>query len=1102
MLSKSRLGLIAALALALVTGLCGTGWSLLVSNPPVSKISGYVFTDGSGSGAYDLTNGMWDAGEQGFAGVTMGLRWHYTDQNGVSHSGDVPVNGSVAEAKTDANGYYEFNGLSTAAQWAEKSPPKLNLRYEVYIKSWPEVDYGPLSALTCTTGHDDPVGLILSKHGPEAQKESYGNIVLAYPQVPGPVFNWPADAFPGYRNFMTKNAAVWPEPPSDWSASEKTEYLQVPSSLTGGFLGDHRKHVDFGYTIDTPDLPPASIGDFVWLDKDKDNVQDPDEPGVAGAIVTLYDDNNEVVGTQTTGADGKYLFQGLNPGSYYVSFQPPAGYGFVTPNVGGDLALDSDAAEELSSSNVRRAADTSLAPNEQDLTWDCGLFLLPAAIGDRVWFDTNRDGVQDEGELPAPGIKVLLCDGDGNPLGPTDTTDENGLYLFEGLEPGDYSITFVNTNASFGFTRRDAGDDAEDSDADVDGKTVSTTLDPGETDLTWDAGLVVLPAAIGDYVWLDTNENGIQDMGEEGVSGVLVKLLDANGAELDSMLTDEDGYYLFDDLDPGAYSVSFELPSGYVFTTQDVGDNAADSDAAPDGTTAGTILFPGITDRTWDAGLVREDEDEITIEKTGGKMVGDCHTIGFWKNNAQKIRDCKSGTQVTRTQYITWLNLVREFYLDNPYKNLIPAAIPGDRTSENAALTAAFNIMSSNSNDWTSKTLKQLLACELNYVSGVFAMADGAAHSAFLRMAEEALNTPGADLETIHNMADTINNLGNVSDNPTPVIGSYMAFTITVRAELSAARQVEVRDYLDSCLSFVSASVGGQFVSAGRYVQWTVPLPAGASVTDLVLIAKITKLPAGDAGAPSGTEWVLSNEVEFEVWDQLSASVPNYQLIPASWTGSGMGSISFACHPGTVKLTNIAYAKLGGEVTPPEDPGDDPEDPGDPTPDDPGTTPDPVVTITKAVSDNEVMVGDTIIYALKVTVENGPATVTVWDTLPSGLKLVRATPSAQYISSKRTVVWKDVTLETGDHYFLIKVKVEDCKKSWRCSVDTDSEARIDFTCGRGGSNNNCGKEKVCTISNTAYVGLDCKVTKSNTVKVDVYREKSCKRNRDRHRWGC
>lgn len=40
MLSKSRLGLIAALALALVTGLCGTGWSLLVSNPPVSKISG------------------------------------------------------------------------------------------------------------------------------------------------------------------------------------------------------------------------------------------------------------------------------------------------------------------------------------------------------------------------------------------------------------------------------------------------------------------------------------------------------------------------------------------------------------------------------------------------------------------------------------------------------------------------------------------------------------------------------------------------------------------------------------------------------------------------------------------------------------------------------------------------------------------------------------------------------------------------------------------------------------------------------------------------------------------------------------------------------
>ncbi|NSW55877.1 MAG: hypothetical protein HPY44_07690 [Armatimonadetes bacterium] len=1089
MLSKSGTGFPAALVVVLLTGLCATSWSL--GTKSASKISGYVFTDGTGPGAYGLTNGMWDAGEQGFQGVAVGLRLHFLN----GPNGNTPSVLELKSTTTDANGYYEFNALNTAAQWAALG--RNEARYEVYIKvnEWPEAAYGPFSALTCTTGHDDPAGEILSKHETNALKASYGNIVLAYPQVPGQVFNWPTGTFPGYRGFMTKNNAVWPEPPYDWSTGELTEYSQVANDIAG-FKGDHRKHVDFGYTIDTPDLPPASIGDFVWLDKNRDNVQDPGEPGVAGAIVTLYDDNDEVIATQTTGSDGKYLFQGLKPGSYYVSFQPPAGYGFVTPNAGGDRALDSDADQELSSPSVRRTVATDLAPSEQDLTWDCGLYQLPAAIGDRVWFDLDRDGLQDSSELPVPGITVLLCDGNGDPLGPTETTDENGLYLFDGLEPGDYSITFVNPNASFGFTKQNAGDDAIDSDANVDGKTVSTTLDPGETDLTWDAGLVVLPAAIGDYVWLDANENGIQDDDEDGVSGVLVKLLDGNGAEVDSMLTDEDGFYLFDELEPGAYSVSFELPSGYSFTTQDAGDNAADSDAASDGTTVGTILFPGITDLTWDAGLVREDEDEITIEKTGGKMVGECHTIGFWKNNAQKIRDCKSGTQVTRTQYITWLNLVRDFYLDNPYKNLIPAAIPGDKASEDAALTAAFNIMSSNSNDWTSKTLKQLLACELNYVSGVFAMADGAAHSAFLRMAEEALNTPGADLETIHNLADTINNLGNASSDPTPVIGSYMAFTITVRAELSAARQVEVRDYLDSCLSFVTASAGGQFVSAGGYVKWTVPLPAGPSVTNLVLVAKITKLPAGDAGAPSGTEWVVSNEVEFEVWDQLSASVPNFQLVPASWTGSSMGSISFACHPGTIKLTNIAYAKLGDEVTPPANP----ENPGNPTPDNSGATPDPVVTITKAVSDDEVVVGDTIIYALKVTVENGPATVTIWDKLPTGLKLVGATPSAQYISSKRTVVWKDVTLETGDHYFLIKVKVEDWRESRQCSVEADSEARIDFTCGSGGYN--CGKEKVCTLSNTAYVGIDGEVTKSNTVKVDVYRQKSSKRTRDRHRWGC
>ena len=77
---------------------------------------------------------------------------------------------------------------------------------------------------------------------------------------------------------------------------------------------------DFGYT----DIPPAAIGDLVWYDTDQDGFEDVGEPGIANVQVKLYRDNgttpglidgsDTLVGTETTGADGGYIFTGLTPG--------------------------------------------------------------------------------------------------------------------------------------------------------------------------------------------------------------------------------------------------------------------------------------------------------------------------------------------------------------------------------------------------------------------------------------------------------------------------------------------------------------------------------------------------------------------------------------------------------------------------------------------------------------------------------------------------------------------------------------------------------------------------------------------------------------------
>ena len=88
--------------------------------------------------------------------------------------------------------------------------------------------------------------------------------------------------------------------------------------------------------------------------------------------------------------------------------------------------------------------------------------------------------------------------------------------------------------------------------------------------MTIDAGFVI-PAALGDYVWIDLNRDGIQDPDEPGVNGVRVRLytVDDSGKVSDAPLAEtvtaaqegKDGYYFFDNLTKGRYVVEFDITS-------------------------------------------------------------------------------------------------------------------------------------------------------------------------------------------------------------------------------------------------------------------------------------------------------------------------------------------------------------------------------------------------------------------------------------------------------------------------------------------------------------------------------------------------------------
>jgi len=161
----------------------------------------------------------------------------------------------------------------------------------------------------------------------------------------------------------------------------------------------------------------------------------------------------------------------------------------------------------------------STNPRGASMAWIGTGLALPvtpelACIGDYVWYDTNMDGIQDPDELPVEGVVVHLMDCEGNTLGEV-MTDKNGYYEFCKLDAGDYNIHFVLPEGHVFSPMNMGGDPAKDSDADPEtGLTVCTTLDPGENDMTWDAGIYVPLACIGDYVWMDMNMDGIQDDGE------------------------------------------------------------------------------------------------------------------------------------------------------------------------------------------------------------------------------------------------------------------------------------------------------------------------------------------------------------------------------------------------------------------------------------------------------------------------------------------------------------------------------------------------------------------------------------------------------------
>lgn len=271
-------------------------------------------------------------------------------------------------------------------------------------------------------------------------------------------------------------------------------------SLTTGGPGANNHDFDFGFN------QTVSVGNFVWIDSNKNGVVDGSEfsQGVNGVKVRIYaasaDTNNDgklsaaelaaatAIAEQTTANDtrpgstkgrpGYYLFEGLSPGNYFVAVaasnfgngQPleqltevpvPSGVGDTqddnnnhgaVPN-GGNLAASGVVSTRINLQPGEEPTSASEKPDDDanvdsDTTIDFG-FWHAYSLGNRVWQDKNNSATIDAADGQNPGIAgvgVRLLSSNGTTEVANTHTDSNGYYRFDNLNAGTYIVEIAASN--------------------------------------------------------------------------------------------------------------------------------------------------------------------------------------------------------------------------------------------------------------------------------------------------------------------------------------------------------------------------------------------------------------------------------------------------------------------------------------------------------------------------------------------------------------------------------------------------------------------------------------------------------------------------------
>lgn len=313
----------------------------------------------------------------------------------------------------------------------------------------------------------------------------------------------------------------------------------------------------------------GQISGICFQDANYNGVYDEGDLPMAGVKVTaIKQAKGEEAAVAFSGEDGTYVLTGLRANTYKMRA--------VLPEDGSDFTkVVRDPLGNHFEARIGRREnfwkDFELRTAEQR-TMNVGV-IYPASVSGYVYQDDDFSGARTDNEKIVSGYLVKLYDENGE-LAAMDKTSITGKYELTGVPPGNYTLG-VTALKGYAFTKLGEGNVILNR---TNGEGYSEVFHLGlkENRTEMDIGMI-LPGTVRGSVFADKNDNGVRDDGENGLPGVIVRLMGEEG-EAFSAEIGTDGSYLFDAVMPGNYYLEYTLPENAVFARVTDGGNTISGD--------------------------------------------------------------------------------------------------------------------------------------------------------------------------------------------------------------------------------------------------------------------------------------------------------------------------------------------------------------------------------------------------------------------------------------------------------------------------------------------------------------------------------------------